>query len=380
MADPDFAACFGRVVVEHAQMLRQERQVIFTLRSSAPLDKGLCARLLASLAPDYEGFELRINNLFGYATLDEAGLRELMEEMKRDGVPINGFLDRCRITITGQNITIGVCHGTKFLQEMQFERLLAERIAAHTGVKPKVTLESSVGEAEQRQMEEKLERKIAPPVVKFEKKNTAPSIKVEGLDLTDKPVTIFHGKMFTPKNLTPLKDLGGEGGKCMIWGDVFFTEVKGSFRKIYTVSITDYTGSINLKIRAQEGEDCSKWESIPKGTTVVVRGDCSYDKYEHDYIVWPYDVLFVERKSGRTTPPSSGWSCICIPSCPAWTPSATPAASSSWPTGWATRPSPSPTTASVRATPRLCWLRTPSTRQTRTSSSSTAVRPTLSMT
>ena len=151
MADPDFAACFGRVVVEHAQMLRQERQVIFTLRSSAPLDKGLCARLLASLAPDYEGFELRINNLFGYATLDEAGLRELMEEMKRDGVPINGFLDRCRITITGQNITIGVCHGTKFLQEMQFERLLAERIAAHTGVKPRVTLESSVGEAEQRQ-------------------------------------------------------------------------------------------------------------------------------------------------------------------------------------------------------------------------------------
>ena len=303
MADPDFAACFGRVVVEHAQMLRQERQVIFTLRSSAPLDKGLCARLLASLAPDYEGFELRINNLFGYATLDEAGLREMMEEMKRDGVPINGFLDRCRITITGQNITIGVCHGTKFLQEMQFERLLAERIAAHTGVKPKVTLESSVGEAEQRQMEEKLERKIAPPVVKFEKKNTAPSIKVEGLDLTDKPVTIFHGKMFTPKNLTPLKDLGGEGGKCMIWGDVFFTEVKGSFRKIYTVSITDYTGSINLKIRAQEGEDCSKWESIPKGTTVVVRGDCSYDKYEHDYIVWPYDVLFVERKKREDNAP-----------------------------------------------------------------------------
>ena len=71
-------------------------------------------------------------------------------------------------------------------------------------------------------MEEKLERKIAPPVVKFERKNTAPSIKVEGLDLTDKPVTIFHGKMFSPKNLTPLKDLGGEGGKCMIWGDVFF--------------------------------------------------------------------------------------------------------------------------------------------------------------
>ena len=106
MVDPAFAACFGQVIVEHAQMLRQERQVIFTLRSGAPLDKNLCARLLASLQPDYEGFELRIQNLFGYAMLDEAALRDLMEEMKRDGVPINGFLDRSSITITGQNITV----------------------------------------------------------------------------------------------------------------------------------------------------------------------------------------------------------------------------------------------------------------------------------
>ena len=303
MADPAFASCFGQVIVEHARMLRQSQQVIFTLRSAAPLDKGLCARLLASLQPDYEGFELKIENHFGYAMLDEAALRDLLEEMKADGVPINGFLDRCSITILGQSITVGVRHGTKFLQEMGFEKLLADCIARHTGVTPKVSLISAVSEAEQHQMEEKLERKIAPPVVKFEKKNTAPSIKVEGLDLTDKPVTIFHGKMFTPKNLTPLKDLGGEGGKCTIWGDVFFTEVKGNYRKIYTVSITDYTGSINLKIRAQEGEDCSKWESIGKGTTVIVRGDCSYDKYEHDYIVYPYDVLFVERKKREDTAP-----------------------------------------------------------------------------
>ena len=138
--------------------------------------------------------------------LDETALRDLMEEMKRDGVPINGFLDRCKISITGQNIRIGVCHGTKFLQEMGFEDLLAQRVATHTGVKPKVTLQSAVDEAEQRQMEEKLERKIAPPVVKFEKKNTAPSIKVEGLDLTDKPVTIAIREVAEGKLVAALKD------------------------------------------------------------------------------------------------------------------------------------------------------------------------------
>ena len=91
MADPAFASCFGQVIVEHARMLRQSQQVIFTLRSAAPLDKGLCARLLASLQPDYEGFELKIENHFGYAMLDEAALRDLLEEMKADGVPSTAF-------------------------------------------------------------------------------------------------------------------------------------------------------------------------------------------------------------------------------------------------------------------------------------------------
>ena len=69
--------------------------------------------------------------------LDEHALRNLLEDMKRDGVPINGFLDRSSISITGQNITVGVCHGTKFLQEMGFEELLAKRVAEHTALPPR---------------------------------------------------------------------------------------------------------------------------------------------------------------------------------------------------------------------------------------------------
>jgi DNA polymerase-3 subunit alpha (Gram-positive type) len=303
MADADFASSFGSVIVEQAEMFRADKKLVFTLRSAAPLDRGLCARLLASLAPEFAGFELKIINLFGYPQLNETALRGLLEEMKSDGVPINGFLDHAILNIEGQTITIGVRLGTKILEEVEFPRLLAERIEQRTGVKPEVRLVMASDEAELEKQEQRLEQKTAAPAVSFEKKNTAPPLKVDGLDLTDKPVTIFHGKMFKPHDLTPLKDLGGEGGKCMIWGDVFFSETKGNFRKIYTVSITDYTGSVNLKIRAQEGEDASKWEGIPNGTTLIVRGDCSYDKYEHDYVVYPYDVLFVERKKREDTAP-----------------------------------------------------------------------------
>ena len=84
--------------------------------------------------------------------------------------------------------------------------------------------------------------------------------------------------------------------KGVIWGDVFFSEVKGNYRKIYTVSITDYQGSINLKIRAQEGEDCSKWESLGKGTTLIVRGDCSGDW--NDPAAWTWTPVVGDKADG----------------------------------------------------------------------------------
>ena len=107
MADPDFAASFGRVIVEHARMLRQERQVVFTLRSAAPLDKGLCARLLASLQPDYEGFELKINNLFGYATLDEAAVERTLVRIAHQIIEKNhGTENLCLIGIKTRGIPL----------------------------------------------------------------------------------------------------------------------------------------------------------------------------------------------------------------------------------------------------------------------------------
>ena len=120
MADPDFAASFGRVIVEHARMLRQERQVVFTLRSAAPLDKGLCARLLASLQPDYEGFELKSDNLFGYAALDEA-VHALFEE----GNPVGA---KCALSMMGKigpTMRLPLVEGSQALRE-KFSRLIAE--------------------------------------------------------------------------------------------------------------------------------------------------------------------------------------------------------------------------------------------------------------
>ena len=79
-------------------------------------------------------------------------------------------------------------------------------------------------------------------------------------------------------------------------GDVFANEVKGSFRKIYRIAITDKTSSINLKIRPELDENTERWDNIQPGDTLIVKGLCSYDRYENDYVIMPFDVLKVERR------------------------------------------------------------------------------------
>ena len=48
---------------------------------------------------------------------------------------------------------------------------------------------------------------------------------------------------------------------------------------------------------------CPKWEGLKPGTTLIVRGNYTYDKYERDYVLLPYDVLQVERMPRQDTAP-----------------------------------------------------------------------------
>ena len=366
-ADAQFNACFGQVLVERVELYRTARKVIICLRSAEPLDGGLCGRLAASLEPVFEGYELTLKNYFNYGSITPEAARQIIEELKSEGLPVNGFLDKSPISIQDGEISIHVAAGMNILQSIDFPRRLAERIQERTGTLPVVRMVATGKTVAPEEFEKYVQQKT--PAVKFEAKKDLPPIQVQGLDLADKPVKVFHGKYFKPADLKPLNDLG-DGGKVTVWGDVFATEVKGNRRKIYFTSITDYTGSVSVKMLADDGADMSKWEGIKPGTTFIIRGDYNYDKYEHDFVLYPTTSCRWSARPGRTLPPkgTAGWSCTCTPSPAPWTASVIPARSSAWPTAWDTGPSPSPTTASARATRRPCWPPMTSTRRTPTSS------------
>lgn len=300
-ADQQFCAAFGSVLVERVELYRTKRQVIICLRSAEPLDQALCGRLCASLQEVFAGYELHLRNYFSYPNITPESVCLMIQELKEKGMPVNGFLDKNQPVIFGEDgITIRVNAGRTILESVEMPRVLAELIQERTGSLPIVRLADTGNVRTEEEFEQYLQEKT--PVVKFEAKETPPDFTIEGLALTNKPVKLFYGKNFKPTETRRLNDLG-DGGKVVVWGDVFATEVKGSRRKIYFTSITDYTGSVNLKILGDEDADMSKWEGLKPGTTLIVRGNYMYDKYEHDFVIMPYDVLQVEREPRQDTAP-----------------------------------------------------------------------------
>lgn len=101
----------------------------------------------------------------------------------------------------------------------------------------------------------------------------------------------------TKQPVVPIKDVNVESGKVNIWGDIFSIdsrETRDKARKIYSIDITDYTGSITLKL-IQDANQCKEIDSLSVGQAIVVRGDVSYDKYDRENVMRPYAIAKVEK-------------------------------------------------------------------------------------
>ncbi len=301
----ELAQTLQGTLLECVEADRKKHKVCLHLRSSAPVTGKLAAQLRAAVSGFFTDYtDIAVRSFFDYEHITEEAVFSLTEELKEQGLPVNGFINPAAIHVEDSGICIKVWHGMDILRECELEKKLAALIAQRTGHMPEVMLALAEGTPPVAEKAEPVIIKEAPAQAGGAKKPKV-QIVLPGVELDDAETQLFHGKTFKPNAIKPLGELGAEAGRFMVWGDVFFIEFSGNRRKVCTISITDYTGSVNLKILSGMDEDPdkwqAKWEKIKKGDTLVVRGEYSFDKYLGDYDVTPYDIIKVKRLPRRDT-------------------------------------------------------------------------------
>ena len=275
-------------------------------------------------------FEKRLENIFhldrinlhcSYSpelfTMDYYG--ELISKLKRKLAVVNGFLDNADVKYGDGLITIGIKNGGyDLLMKANFCNELSKLIKDefNLDIKTELTGEHSVDVGEHDKMMEEIRASLpkrpeptafapsasaSPPVER--KPQEARRADMSGLNL---PFDIISDSalQIKGKNIRTQPEPIGEAvkeldRKVTIIGDIFdAADVKTTKngKEIHVFYLTDYTGSLQMKLFIDPEKDKTDTGKLKKGVTVIVYGDIEFDTFSRDVSIRPLSIVAVKKK------------------------------------------------------------------------------------
>lgn len=305
------------------QIATEENAVRITLSSAALISHAAIAEAQRSIAMGLLARVVEIKVHYPAELLGEEAFLLIIDYLKAANVPVNGFFRRAVITYENERFTVKLPEGiAAFLEPLALPGKIAAQADELFGVRPQVSF-VPVPDYELKPVEEPApvmeaapevppppeeappweEAPIPPaetesaPAAKAPAKPRAPKKEKANTpydEATKKPVGNYRAIKGTP---VPIGTLGLDSGSAVIWGDIFSVDCRDTRDKnhfIMSVAITDYTGSINLKI-FDELSLKPKLGDLKPGMTVLVQGDISYDKYDRDMVMRPRHINTVKK-------------------------------------------------------------------------------------
>lgn len=275
-------------------------------------------------------FEKRLENIFhldrinlhcSYSpelfTMDYYG--ELISKLKRKLAVVNGFLDNADVKYGDGLITIGIKNGGyDLLMKANFCNELSKLIKDefNLDIKTELTGEHSVDVGEHDKMMEEIRASLpkrpeptafapsasaAPPVER--KPQEARRADMSGLNLTFDIIS-DSALQIKGKNIRTQPEPIGEAvkeldRKVTIIGDIFdAADVKTTKngKEIHVFYLTDYTGSLQMKLFIDPEKDKTDTGKLKKGVTVIVYGDIEFDTFSRDVSIRPMSIVAVKKK------------------------------------------------------------------------------------
>lgn len=284
----EFSHHFNEVEIQSIDVFKAKSHLRVILSSYNPIVFEAQSDFALFLSQKYSDFSIEINNVFRYDSLKNEDIHTLIKMFSNTvrSVPYS-FFEKSDMITEPNFITVTVDSGYGFLVGSGFESAFAEFIENCTQRAVTVRLDNK------ETITESSEKPVFKPQINtVRKKPVNNDLHIEGLDIKTGSAKLFLGRMFSPNDICTIGEALEKNGKVCLWGKVFAVEVQGNFRKIYKYSITDNKNSINVKLLLDPNDkNFDKYDSVKPGMYFVLRGDCSYDKYERDYVINPYDII-----------------------------------------------------------------------------------------
>lgn len=259
------------------------------------LQRELCAKLgvrSVRLLPVYEP-----------SMLTEEYYGDLIAEASARGAYVNGFFADSGVKLEDNTITIELAHGgAEMLMKERCDAVLKKIVREEFGREVDVVF-TGVTEVDKISAPVPAEKSYsAQPGTPKAKTAPRPMASVSGgFDVSGLPIDVseMNPVMGRPVRQRPMKliDVDMQSGKVTVWGDIFAVdsrETRDGESVIVSIMITDLTSSITLKVIAKK-KDAENVLALKPGTTILVNGEASFDKYEHDITIRPRDICKVKR-------------------------------------------------------------------------------------
>lgn len=239
---------------------------------------------------------------------------QLYAAVRRDIPSINGTLNNAEVRFENNTLTINLLNGGKTLLDSKgFDKalikLVSEEFNLYISVNYTGTFEVEENSEEYKaaiqDAQEKINRENLQKAAEFyqEEVETAEKREEKHAENTTVEIEVREGKFATPQiiqssirplygrsirgKMIPIFSISGDSGRIVVWGDVFDIEkkvTKSGDKNIFTIDITDYTGSTTAKV-FNSIKESAVIDNIKKGDTIVVQGDVEYDKYAGELVV-----------------------------------------------------------------------------------------------
>ena len=318
-----FAPELSDATVNSVRVNRENRTLIIELSPSSLVKRAAVLKAQKDIAgADIGADRVFIKTRYPQELFDTDHFTELAAELKENTPSYNGTLNDAALEQTGADeYTVMLAHGGAALLEAQgFKAALEGLIFYEFGLTVTILIDGvkELSEDDEdyrdsiRNAQQSIDRKKLEELNELFSGDGPTRTKAEA-DAPVQEIEVRKGKYLLPQiipstvaplygrvtkgKLMPISDIAYDTGKATVWGDVFNKEVKttrSGDKYIITMDITDYTGSVTIKI-FDSINNCEQLDKIGAGSTIIVTGDVEFDRYAGDNVISVRSVSTVQK-------------------------------------------------------------------------------------